>query len=128
MFETGPKCQDVNWSPSLFVRDLGGTLPLWSQLRPGGSALPWLCSRRPRPAPRCGQSVLLAALPLPAGQVGRQAVLGVSGHLSRQAAVNGNCLVENNHNFVTGAYFSNRNALMWKSLGAQRQCILSCKF
>lgn len=77
-----------------------------------------------RPAPRCGQSVLAAALPLPAGQMGRQAVLGGSGHVCREAAVNGNLLLENKHNIITGACFSNRNALTWKSLGAQGQCML----
>lgn len=100
-------------------RKLEGMLPPQWQPHPGGSALPWLCSRRPRPALRCGQSVLLAVLPLPAGQVGRQEVLGDSGCLSREAAVNGNCLVENNQSFVTGAYFSNGNMVTWKSLGAQ---------
>lgn len=69
-----------------------------------------------------------ASSPSPPSGAGGQAVLGGSGHLSREAVVNGNCLLENNHNLITGAYFSNRKVLTWKSLGEQGQCILSCKF
>lgn len=124
----GPKCQNFLWSPSVFVRNPGEKLPhgpspaqgevLCLGCAPGGQDLHpgvgnWCC-RQPFPSQQ-------------GSWAGSVVVLGVSGHLSREAAGNGNCLVENNHNLVTGAYFSNRNVLTWNSPGAEGQRISSCK-
>lgn len=127
VFTMGPKCQTFIWSPSLFVRNLGEKLPhgpspaqgevLCLGYAPGGQDL----------HPGVGNWCCRQYFPSQQGSwAGSGVLLGVFGHLSRQAG-NGNCLIENNHNLITGAYFSSRNVLMWKSLGVEGQCISSCK-
>lgn len=74
--------------------------------------------------PRCGQS----ALPFPSLLIkGWAGSAGGAAHLSREAAGNGNYL-GNNHSPGTGFCVFDRNVLTWRSLGAQGQCVLSCKF